>query len=101
MCPAAKFLFISGEFVLEINRQNLLQLKEGGGGCIGNGHTTCLVRTVVDDLVIIIGKFQVLLTKCPAADIWIAFGTGENLMYIQIKAIYLASSSRALALSNS
>ena len=95
MCPAAKFLFISGEFVLEINRQG------GGGGCIGNGHTTCLVRTVVDDLVIIIGKFQVLLTKCPAADIWIAFGTGENLMYIQIKAIYLASSSRALALSNS
>ena len=38
---------------------------------LANGSTTCLVRTVDTDVIIIIGKFHALLAKYPAADIWI------------------------------
>ncbi len=55
---------------------------------LDSGSTTCLVRTVdTDVVVIIIGKFHALLANHPAADIWIAFGTGKNFMYIHINAI--------------
>ena len=55
---------------------------------LDNGTTSCLVRTVdTDVVVIIIGKFSALITNHPAADIWIAFGTGKNFMYIHINAI--------------
>ena len=41
-----------------------------------NGATTCLVRTVdADVIVIIVGKFHYLRDQHPAADVWIAFGT--------------------------
>ena len=36
---------------------------------LANGSTTCLVRTVDTDVIIIIGKFHALLAKYPAADI--------------------------------
>ena len=55
---------------------------------LANGSTTCLVRMVdTDVVVIIIGKFHALPTKHPTADIWIAFGTGKNFTYIHINAI--------------
>ena len=44
-----------------------------------NGATTCLVCTVdTDVIVIIVGKFHYLRDQHPAADVWIAFGTGRN-----------------------
>ena len=47
-----------------------------------HGSSTCLVLTVDTDVVVIlIGKFHALLTKYPAADIWVAFGTGKNYTY--------------------
>ena len=58
---------------------------------LATGSTTCLVPTVdTDVVVIIIGKFHTLLTKHPAADIWIAFRTGKNFTYMHIIAIYHA-----------
>ena len=45
-----------------------------------NGCATCLVRTVDTDVVVIlIGKYHSLINKYPAADIWVAFGTGKEL----------------------
>ncbi len=62
----------------------LLHLQDA----LATGSTTCLVRTVdTDVVVIIIGKFHSLLIKHPAADIWIAFGTGKNFSYMHINAI--------------
>ena len=47
---------------------------------LDTSSTTCLVHTVdTDVVVIIIGKFHVLTTNHPAADIWIAFGAGKIL----------------------
>ena len=55
---------------------------------LANGSTTCLVHTVDTDVVnIITGKFHALLANYPAADIWIAFGTGKNFMHIHINTI--------------
>ena len=56
-----------------------------------NGSCACLVRTVdTDVIVIIIGKFRKLQAMCPAAEIWIAFGTGKNFTYFHINFIALA-----------
>lgn len=53
-----------------------------------NGSTTCLVRTVdTDVIVILIGKFNILKNICPAADIWVAFGVGKRFTYIPINTI--------------
>ena len=53
-----------------------------------NGATTCLVRTVdTDVIVIIVGTFHYLRDQHPAADVWIAFGTGRNFRYLHINAI--------------
>ena len=60
-----------------------------------NGATTCLVRTVV----IIVGKLHYLCEQHPAADVWIAFGTGRNFRYLHINAIYNAlGREKAIAL---
>ena len=53
-----------------------------------NGCATCLVRTVDTDVVfILIGMYHSLISKYPAADIWVAFGTGKNSMYLHINAM--------------
>ena len=53
-----------------------------------HGSSTCLVRTVDTDVVVIlIGKFHALLTQYPAANIWIAFGTGKNYTYLHVNTI--------------
>ena len=42
---------------------------------LNNGTTTCLVRSVnTDVVVIIVGKLHTLLNDHPSADVWIAFG---------------------------
>jgi hypothetical protein len=52
-----------------------------------NGSTICLVRSVDTDFVVIrIGKFHEQLIKYTAVDIWIAFGTGQNYMYLHVNA---------------
>ncbi|KAG0724207.1 hypothetical protein GWK47_005234 [Chionoecetes opilio] len=53
-----------------------------------SGCTTCLVRTVdTDVLVILIGKYHFLASKYPSADIWVAFGSGKNFLFLHINAI--------------
>lgn len=53
-----------------------------------NGATTCLVRTVdTDVVVIIIGKLHAMLTDHPSADVWIAFGTGKSFTHIHVNEI--------------
>ncbi|KAG0721985.1 hypothetical protein GWK47_045320 [Chionoecetes opilio] len=53
-----------------------------------SGCTTCLVRTVYTDvLVILIGKYHFLASKYPSADIWVAFGSGKNFLFLHINAI--------------
>ena len=55
---------------------------------LNSGATTCFVRTVDTDVVVIVaGKFHALLTDHPAADVWIAFGTGKNFIHIHINEI--------------
>ena len=59
---------------------------------MNSGCSTCLVRTVDTDVVVIlIGKFHCLLTLHLSARIWVAFGTGKNFEYLDINSI-----SRAL-----
>ncbi|KAJ3583748.1 hypothetical protein NHX12_015621 [Muraenolepis orangiensis] len=45
-----------------------------------HGSSACLVHTVDTDVVV---KFHALLTKYPAADIWVAFGTSWREMFCQ------------------
>ena len=53
-----------------------------------NGANTCLVRRVdTDVIVIIVEKVHYLHEQHPAADVWIAFGTGRNFRYLHINAI--------------
>ena len=60
-----------------------------------NGATTCLVRTVdTDVIVIIVGKFHYLRDQHPAADVWIAFGTGRNFRYLHSYQCYLQCSGK-------
>ena len=52
------------------------------------GHTSCLVRTVdTDVIVILIGKYYQLCTISPAVDIWVAFGVGRKFQYIHINTL--------------
>ena len=52
------------------------------------GSTTCLVRTVdTDVLVILISKFHDLVAIYPSADIWIAFGTGKDFVHLHVNSI--------------
>ena len=47
---------------------------------LDNGANTCFVRTVDTDVVTIIaGKFNHLLQKHPAADLWLGFGVEKNI----------------------
>ena len=53
-----------------------------------DGATTCFVRTVDTDVVVIVAsKIHALLTDHPAVDVWIAFGTGKNFIHIHINEI--------------
>ena len=55
------------------------------------GPSACCVRTVdTDVVVVIIGMFSKLQKFIPAADIWVAFGTGKHFTYYNINAIALA-----------
>ena len=59
-----------------------------------------MARTVDTDVVVIlIGKFQHLMTLCADLKIYVAFGTGKSFHYININAIYeKLGSEKALAL---
>jgi len=55
----------------EVDARRLVHLQDS--------ETTCLVCTVDTDLVIIlVGKFHGLLERHPAANVWVAFGTGND-----------------------
>ena len=46
------------------------------------GLSTCLVRTVETNvIVILIGQLSYLITVNSDADIWVAFGAGKNFAY--------------------
>jgi len=63
----------------EVDTRTLLHLQDA----LTNGSFTCLVHTVgIDVVVIIIGKFNTLLTKNTAADKWIGFGPGKTFTYV-------------------
>ena len=64
------------------------------------GCSTCLVRTVDTDVVVIlIGMFHHLLTLNLSAKIWLAFGTGKNFAYFDINSISSAlGKQKSLAL---
>ena len=71
----------------EADTRILLHLQNA----LQTGSCACLVRTVDADIIVIItGKFRKLQAMCPAAEIWIAFGTGDNFTYFHINAIALA-----------
>ena len=71
----------------EADTRILIHLQDA----LDNGATTCLVRTVdTDVIVIIVGKFYDLLQQYPAADIWLAFGTGTKFRHIHINTMYEA-----------
>lgn len=68
----------------EADTRMLVHLQDA----LDTSSTTCLVRTVdTDVVVIIIGKFHALTANHPAADIWIAFSSGKNFVYIHINTI--------------
>ena len=53
------------------------------------GRSTCVVRTVDTDVVVIlIGKLFYFTTLNSAANIWVAFGAGKSYMYWHINTIY-------------
>ncbi len=98
-CPADKEIYIkSGTAV--VNRGNshcmgpcnheeadtrlLIHLLDA----LKKGAAKCLVRTVdTDVIVILIGKYYSIISRYPAADIWVAFGSGKNFIYLDINAI--------------
>lgn len=50
---------------------------------IKNGQTSCLIRTVDTDVIVILtGKYFQFCTICPAVDIWVAFGVGRKFNYL-------------------
>ena len=68
----------------EADTRMLIHLQDA----LENGANTCLVRTVdTDVIVIIVEKVHYLREQHPAADMWIAFGTGRNFRYLHINAI--------------
>ena len=68
----------------EADTRMLVHLQDA----LENGANTCLVRTVdTDVIVIIVEKVHYIHEQHPAADVWIAFGTGRNFRYLQINAI--------------
>ena len=57
-----------------------------------NGASTCIIRTVDTDVVVIlIGKFQNLLAPNSSADIWVAFRTGKTFTQYHINIICQSS----------
>ena len=82
--------FPDGNVGVITSGQNVL-IRGMDHNALQTGSCACLVRTVdIDVIVIIIGKFLKLQAMCPAAELWIAFGTGKNFMYFHINAIALA-----------
>lgn len=68
----------------EADTKILLHLQD----TLQTGSCTCLVRTVDTDVIVIItGKFHQLQALCPAANIWVAFGTGKNFTHFHINTI--------------
>ena len=65
-----------------------------------NGCSTCVVRTVDTDIVVIlIGKFYQLLTINPSIRIWVAFGKGKAFTYLHINSIcHSLGENKSLAL---
>ena len=54
-----------------------------------NGCSTCIVRTIdTDVIVILIGKFHQLLSINPSVRIWVAFGAVKAFTYININSIF-------------
>ena len=52
------------------------------------GATKILIRTVdTDVIVILIGQFHNIIDQYPNAELWVAFGTGENFCYYSINSI--------------
>ena len=80
----------------ETDTRMLIHLQDA----LENGATTCLIRTVdTDVIVMIVGKLHYLRGQHPVADVWIAFGTGRNFRYLHINAIYNAlGREKAIAL---
>ncbi|KAG0695589.1 hypothetical protein GWK47_026840 [Chionoecetes opilio] len=80
----------------EADTRSVVHLKDA----LDKGCTTCLVRTVDTDVVVIlIGKYHSLTSQHQMAAIWVAFGTGKNFMYLDINAIcYALGKDRSTAL---
>ena len=71
----------------EADTRMLIHLQDA----LDNGATTSLVQTVDTDVVaIFVGKFHKLIEHNPAADVWLAFGTGKWFRHIHANAIYNA-----------
>ena len=51
-------------------------------------YVTCSIKESTDAILIIVGKFCDLLQQHPAADIWLAFGTGTKFRHIHVNAMY-------------
>ena len=70
----------------EADTRMLIHLQDA----LDNGATTSLVQTVDTDVVaIFVGKFHKLIERNPAADVWLAFGTGKWFKHIHANAIYI------------
>lgn len=68
----------------EADTKIVIHLKDA----LDKGCSTCLVRTVDTDVVVIsIGKYHSLTSQHQTAAIWVAFGTGKNFMYLDVNAI--------------
>ena len=65
-----------------------------------NGCSSCVVRTVDTDVVVIlVGKFHQLLTINPFVSIWVAFGAGKAFTYFHINSIcHSLGENKSLAL---
>lgn len=80
----------------EADTRLLIHLQDA----LENGSTTCQVRTVDTDVIVIfIGKLKHLLTLNPEADICVAFGTGKHFSHFHISGICTSlGNDRSLAL---
>ena len=67
------------------------------GDALKNGCSTCVVRTVDTDVVVIlIGNFHHLISINPSVRIWVAFGAGNAFTYFHINYIYHSLGRRSL-----